>query len=82
MRPAHITGHAIERFAERVANIPEAEIIRELDTPAIHAAIAFAKQRECFVKLTTGHRAVICEGKVVTVNPLPKRKKMRVIKHG
>ena len=66
----HITGHAIERYQDRVENLPEAEIKARLCTPLMEAAARFG---DCKVKLPTGHRAVIVAGAIVTVTPIPSK---------
>lgn len=64
--PRHITTHAIERFQQRIANLPADEVRARLSTPAILAAV---KLGTCQVKLPSGHRAVIAHGRIVTVRP-------------
>lgn len=60
-----ITAHAIERFQERVANLPDAEArqaLLDLAGPALQFGAPF-------VRLGTGQRIVIANGRVVTVLP-------------
>lgn len=71
MIPAHITHHAIERYQERIANVPEAEVVTALSSPVIMRAVEL---NECRVILPTGHRCVISHGRVVTVTPPPVRR--------
>lgn len=61
-----ITAHAIMRFQERVANIPEADIITLLNTKTVQAAISFGAP---YVRLGSGHRLAIAEGAIITVLP-------------
>ncbi len=67
MTPAYVTLHAAERWCERVdrnASLADAiEAIQE-HTPAITTAIRFGCH--C-VRLGTGYKLVLREGKVVTV---------------
>lgn len=60
----HVTGHAIQRFQERVANLPADEVRAALSTPAIERAAAFGAP---YVKLGSGHRVVIEGDHVITV---------------
>lgn len=62
----HVTAHAIERYQQRVADVTPAEARAALSTPAFVKA---AEIGACAVKLSTGHRAVIENGCVVTVHP-------------
>lgn len=61
-----ITRHAIERYRERVADVPAAAIWRALDCPAVRIAIDFGAR---FVRLSGGQRIVLCENRVVTILP-------------
>lgn len=61
-----ITNHAVERYQERVENVPRAEVKRRLTSRAVAAAVSFGAP---VVKLATGHRVVIVENRVVTVHP-------------
>ena len=60
----HLTGHAIERYQERVENIPAEEIRAKLSSNGIRAAIAFGVR---IIRLGCGAQLVIEQGKVVTV---------------
>ena len=60
----HVTRHAIDRYQERVANVPEDAARRALSTVAIRTAADFGAE---YVRLGTGHRVVINCGSVVTV---------------
>jgi hypothetical protein len=62
----HVTLHALQRYRERIADIPDAEIVAAIDTPVINRCAAFG---DCSVKLASGHRLVIRECTVVTVTP-------------
>lgn len=62
----HVTQHAIERFVERVGgNADQARAA--LTTPFIEAAAKFGAK---YVRLGTGHRVVIDQGRIITVLPL------------
>lgn len=63
----NISSHAISRYQERVADIPEADVIAAIYTPAVRTAMAIGA---CFVKLGSGHRIVIEGKRVVTVLPV------------
>lgn len=58
--------HAIIRFRERVADLPDAEIIAALTSPALTKAADFGAH---YVRLGTNQRVVIEEGVIVTVLP-------------
>lgn len=62
----HVTHHAIERYRERVADLPDAAIVAVLSSPAMETAARFGC--EC-VLLGTRHRVVIDGNRVVTVKP-------------
>ena len=49
----HVTGHAIARYQERVANVSTETARAALSTPAIEAAAMFGARS---VRLGTGHR--------------------------
>lgn len=74
----HISGHAIQRYQERVANIPEERVRVALDTPAVRAAVSFGCP---YVRLPTGQRIVLDHGVIVTVlpmdNPVHRLRRMR-----
>lgn len=61
-----VSGHAIQRYQERVANLTKAEVIARLDTPTIRMAIRFGAP---FVRLPSGHRVVLDGPTVVTILP-------------
>lgn len=75
----HVTRHAIERFRERVENLPEEQIRARLSTPAIRKLAMFAGCHQIEVILGSGHHAVIKDATVVTIRPLekPRRRKFR-----
>lgn len=60
----HVTSHAIARYRERVAPVPEAEAARALRTPAVAAAARFGAP---WVRLPGGQRVVLRGAVVVTV---------------
>ena len=62
----HVTLHAIQRYQERVANVPAIEAVQALTSPAIQLAAQFGAQ---FVRLPTGHRVVLKDHTIVTVQP-------------
>ncbi len=61
-----VSSHAIERYQERIANVPEAEARAALSTKAIQLAASFGAR---FVRLATGHRVAIVDNTVTTVLP-------------
>ena len=62
--PMHITRHAIQRYRERVADLPEDAIRAALSSPTICKAADFGARA---VKLSGGQRAVLDGQTVVTV---------------
>lgn len=64
--PLHVTAHAILRYQQRVAAVSLEQARAALSTPAIRKAAEFGAT--C-VRLGTGHRVVIREFSVVTVQP-------------
>jgi len=62
----HVTAHAVQRFQERVANLPLTAIRAALDTPAIRLAIRIGAPYVC---LPTGQRVVIEGETIVTILP-------------
>ena len=62
----HVTHHAIERYRERVADLPDAAIVEALSSPTICVAADFGARA---VKLSGGQRAIIREHSVLTVVP-------------
>lgn len=69
-----ITHHAVQRFQERVANLPEAEVRAALSTRAFEIAATLGT---CCVILPQGHRAVVADGAVITIYP-PKSRPRRI----
>lgn len=61
-----VTDHAIQRYRERVRDLPDVEIRCALSTRAFVKAADLGR---CAVILPTGHRAVMRAGAVVTVLP-------------
>ena len=62
----HVTGHAIQRFQERVQNLPVDQVEAALSSPFIQRAVEFGAK---YVKLFNGARAVIRGGVIITVLP-------------
>ena len=62
----HVTLHAIQRYQERVSPVSAIEAHKALSTPTIQIAAEFGAQ---FVRLPTGHRVVLKEYTVVTIQP-------------
>lgn len=62
----HVSGHAIERYQERIANLPDDEVRAALSSPAIEAAARFGAS---FVRLASGHRVALIDGVVTTILP-------------
>ncbi len=75
---SHITRHAIDRFRERIADIPEEQIRARLDTPAVRAAIAFGAR---YVRIATGHRLAVHNGCIITILP-PEHFRRQVLREG
>lgn len=67
-RPLEITLHAIERYQQRVEDVPAAVVVQRLRGPAFEAA---AEMGAVAVILLQGHRAVIQGGAIVTVLAKP-----------
>ena len=67
MPDLHVSQHAIDRFRERVANLPDQAIVDALSTPAIQLAAALGA--ECYVRLPSGQRIAVKDRTVVTVLP-------------
>ncbi|MEL6486698.1 MAG: hypothetical protein AAFQ13_06105 [Pseudomonadota bacterium] len=61
-----VTPHAIERYQERVADVPAIEVCRRLNSPTCLKAAEFGAR---YVKLGGGQRVVIFEWRVITVLP-------------
>jgi hypothetical protein len=66
MSDVFLTRHAIQRYRERVADVPAAAIWQALDTPAVRIAIEFGAR---FVRLSGGQRIVLEENRIVTILP-------------
>jgi hypothetical protein len=66
MPEVFLTRHAIQRYRERVADVPAAEIWRALDCAAVRIAIDFGAR---FVRLSGGQRVVLEKNRVVTILP-------------
>lgn len=66
MTEVQLTRHAIQRYRERVADVPPAAIWAALDCPAVRLAIEFGAR---FVKLSGGQRVVIQENRIITILP-------------
>lgn len=62
----YVSRHAMDRYRERVADLPDAAIFAELSKPIFEKAAAMGAP---FVKLASGHRALIRNEVVVTVLP-------------
>ena len=61
-----VTRHAIERYQERVADLPDDQVEALLSSPAIQTAAQIGAR---FVRLSGGQRVVLCGSTVVTVQP-------------
>lgn len=72
-----VSRHAMDRYRERVADLPDAAIFAELSKPIFDQAAAIGAP---FVKLPTGHRALMRGDVVVTV--LPKETWVGVLRIG
>jgi hypothetical protein len=66
MIEVELTRHAIQRYRERVADVPPAAIWAALDCPAVRIAIEFGAR---FVKLSGGQHVVIQENRIITILP-------------
>jgi len=66
MAEIFLTRHAIQRYRERVADVPAGEVWRALDCAAVRVAIDFGAR---FVRLAGGQRVVLVENRVVTILP-------------
>ncbi len=69
-----ITLHAIERYQQRVENVPACVVIQRLRGPAFDAADFLGSAS---IILPTGHRVVVHDHAVVTVLPVPSHKVKR-----
>lgn len=66
----HVTAHAIIRFQQRVSNVSEDIARQALSSTIIQRAAEFGAH---YVRLGTGQRVVIDQGKVITVLPADHR---------
>jgi hypothetical protein len=66
MMGVHVSRHAINRYRQRVADLPDAAIFAELSKPIFDKAAEIGAP---FVKLPSGHRALLRGDVVVTVLP-------------
>ena len=66
MTEPFLTRHAINRYRERVADVPACEIWRALNCAAVRAAIDFGAR---YVRLSGGQRVVLRDDHVVTILP-------------
>lgn len=64
--PVTVSRHAMDRYRERVADLPDCEIFAALSGPTFELA---AELGAPLVKLPTGQHAVLREDTVVTVLP-------------
>jgi len=62
-----VTRHAMDRYRERVADLPDCDIFARLTGSTFEAAAAFGAP---FVRLESGQRVVIRGFTVVTVLPI------------
>jgi len=67
----HVTTYAIQRYQDRVSNLPDCEVCAALDSRAMRLA---EDMGTCRVILPTGHRAVVKGGAVVTIL-MPRRRR-------
>lgn len=68
---SRISSHAVSRYRKRVEPLPYDQVMAQLDCPAVRLAIEIGANA---VKLPSGHRAIIADGKVVTVLSKPKHR--------
>ena len=64
MSELFVTLHAIERYQQRVEDVPAAVVSRRLNAPVFQCAADFGAR---YVKLPGGQRVVIVESRVITV---------------
>lgn len=63
----HVTQHAVQRYQERVSNLPDEQVRASLAAnPAVRRAVNFGAP---FVKLPGGQRVVLYKGRVITILP-------------
>lgn len=69
----HLTAHAIERYQERVENVPDDVVRARLTNFRVKAAVAFGATA---VRLSSGAKLIIKDKVIVTVlPPAPKRRR-------
>jgi hypothetical protein len=61
-----VTLHAIERYQQRVENVPAIEVHRRLNAPALRKAAEFGAR---FVRLSGGQRIVMKDWRIITILP-------------
>lgn len=74
----HVTAHAIDRFRERIADLPEETIRAMLSTKAIRQAAQFGAN---WVRIAGGHRICLRGHTVTTILP-PDHFKRMVLREG
>jgi len=62
--PLTVTRHAMDRYRERVADLTDREIFTVLSGPTFELAAEIGAP---FVKLPSGHRALIRDSTVITI---------------
>jgi hypothetical protein len=62
-----VSAHAVQRYRERVKDVPDVEAERALSGRAFQSAADLGR---CAVILPTGHRAIVHHRTVITVLPL------------
>ncbi|MAY19215.1 MAG: hypothetical protein CL955_01165 [Erythrobacteraceae bacterium] len=61
-----VTRHAMDRYRERVEDVPDSEIFARLSARVFEIAAEFGAR---YVRMPQGQRAVIVDHKIVTVLP-------------
>lgn len=61
-----VSLHAIQRYQERVENLPDETVRQILSSPHIKAAAAFGAK---FIRIASGHRIAIADMTVTTILP-------------
>lgn len=61
-----VTRHALDRYRERIDDLPDREIEQRLTTAPYRIAAEFGAR---YVRLGSGHRVVIIDHKVITILP-------------
>ena len=74
----HVTAHAIDRFRERIADLPDETIRAMLSSPVIARAAAFGAN---WVRIAGGHRICLRGHTVTTILP-PDHSKRMVLREG